>query len=291
MKCWLFIACVACVLVTSCVARHQPEPSQVTANPSAPAERGASSRKATPAAVLEQRRPSGPRLKLLDLQAEYLKEEGVNHRGPKFEKLVNSIRYHLFVGQGPPITELEILELLGPPDYGVSDGRGAELAYKSGGGYLNIIEIGPDGVLWHVFSHWTTAQDLAALPRWHPFLENYIPPPGSGYLGIALAPQTLHPGDVTSVLVGGIAPNGPASHSGIRAGDRITAIDDKPIPLDGIRGFMEQVAALPPGKIITLKVSRPGKDNKHDSIENVKVTVGSRPPAPVPDSQPAIPDK
>lgn len=73
------------------------------------------------------KRLTGLRWVLLGLQQKYLAEEGINHRAKRFEKLVNAVG--VIYTQEPPLSEIEMLDLLGAPDYGVFDEEGGEYAY------------------------------------------------------------------------------------------------------------------------------------------------------------------
>jgi serine protease DegQ len=96
-----------------------------------------------------------------------------------------------------------------------------------------------------------------------------------GWVGVAV--QELTPelaesfrlGDVQGVLISEVVHGSPADQAGIRAGDILTAIDNK--PLADSSAMLEAIANTPPGKVIALKLLR-------DQREVIaQVTVGKRP--------------
>jgi len=96
-----------------------------------------------------------------------------------------------------------------------------------------------------------------------------------GWLGIEarpLSPQQIEAagiGNVNGMMISAIYSNGPAHKAGLLPGDVITHINQKPVS-DG-RLSMLQVAQIPPGEDITIKVMRSGTP-----IE-LKATMGTRP--------------
>lgn len=65
--------------------------------------------------------------------------------------------------------------------------------------------------------------------------------------GFGLKPQT-------GVIITGVLRNSPASNAGIRPGDVVTAVGDKPV--SKVSELLSAVAALPPGQVSTLSVTR-----------------------------------
>lgn len=77
-------------------------------------------------------RPTPQWQRLLELQQEYLGKEGATRRGRAFSDLAMAVN----MMRGPSsasheaITELQVLALLGPPDFGYSVSTGAEMIYS-----------------------------------------------------------------------------------------------------------------------------------------------------------------
>ncbi len=96
-----------------------------------------------------------------------------------------------------------------------------------------------------------------------------------GWIGVAV--QELTPGLAESfklgkaqgVLISEVVRGSPASQSGIRAGDILVAIDDK--PLADSSTMLDTISAIPPGKVVVLKLLR----NEHEVV--VQIKVGKRP--------------
>ena len=93
-----------------------------------------------------------------------------------------------------------------------------------------------------------------------------------GYLGVEtqnLTPELakefkLH--SATGVLVGGVAPNGPAEKAGLEVGDIITRFDGKDV--HEARQLMLSVAEIKPGRTVPVEVLRDG------SAKPLRVTIG-----------------
>jgi S1-C subfamily serine protease len=113
-----------------------------------------------------------------------------------------------------------------------------------------------------------------------------------GYLGLTLGPGEAAPGDAFSgLIVTGIAPSSPAAEAGFRVGDRIVALDGRPV--SELEGLARAVEAAPVGQEFRIAVERGGK--------RVELAVRSRPrpeafgavPAPgiLPGSGPRLPDR
>jgi hypothetical protein len=220
-------------------------------------------------------RPVGVRLELLDLQREYLEKEGVKNRGPNFTELMNAIRGMCFVKREPPLTELEVLELLGPPDYGISDNRGASFIYICGNAYF--VDIAPEGFVQRVVSTPASAANLRGAPRWRPFHRQIGLSPGSSYLGVQIAAQRDRSAEPAGLLVEGITPGSPASRTGLKPGDVIVAFDDRPLESDAAVAFLRHIASLPPGQVVTVRVYTVSAKGR-GSTESIKMSVGSWPP-------------
>jgi serine protease Do len=87
-----------------------------------------------------------------------------------------------------------------------------------------------------------------------------------GWLGVSV--QDI-PAGSNGVAIAGIDRSGPASHSGLRTGDIVTALNGERV--DTARSLIRAVAAVPPGNTVRLTVRRQGQ-----SIE-VPIQVGRRP--------------
>ncbi len=96
-----------------------------------------------------------------------------------------------------------------------------------------------------------------------------------GWIGVAV--QELTPelaesfrlGDVQGVLISEVMRGGPADQAGIRAGDILTAVDNR--QLTDSSSMLESIASLPPGKVAVLRLLR----NQQEVVLQVKV--GKRP--------------
>ena len=96
-----------------------------------------------------------------------------------------------------------------------------------------------------------------------------------GWIGVAV--QELTPelaesfklGNVQGVLISEVMRGSPADKAGIKAGDILTTVDNKPL-IDS-NAMLETISSLPPGKIAVLKLLR----NQREVV--VQVKVGKRP--------------
>ena len=96
-----------------------------------------------------------------------------------------------------------------------------------------------------------------------------------GWIGVAV--QELTPelaesfklGNVQGVLISEVVKGSPADQAGIRAGDILTTVDNK--PLTDSNAMLETISSLPPGKVAVLKLLR----NQSEVV--VQVKVGKRP--------------
>lgn len=83
-----------------------------------------------------------------------------------------------------------------------------------------------------------------------------------GWIGIQIqevTPELAKAFDLPQkgALITGLSRNGPAAKAGLRPGDLLVAIDDKPI--NNAHGVLESVAALPPGQLAKATIMRNGK--------------------------------
>ncbi len=96
-----------------------------------------------------------------------------------------------------------------------------------------------------------------------------------GWIGVEVQELTIElaesfkMGSTEGTLIAGVLRNGPADRAGIKPGDILTGVDDKPVTDSS--SMLNLVAALAPGKSARLQVTRDGK-----KIE-LQVTVGKRP--------------
>jgi len=96
-----------------------------------------------------------------------------------------------------------------------------------------------------------------------------------GWIGVQIQPVTADIADslglkeAKGALVADPQPDSPAAKAGIKSGDAILAVDGKPV--DGPRELARTIAAMAPGKTVTLTVFRGGKE------EPVAVTLGTLP--------------
>lgn len=96
-----------------------------------------------------------------------------------------------------------------------------------------------------------------------------------GWIGVAV--QEITPelaesfklGNVQGVLISEVVRGGPADQAKVRAGDILTMVNNK--PLTDSNAMLDTIAALPPGKVVVLKLLR----NQAEIV--VQVKVGRRP--------------
>lgn len=88
-----------------------------------------------------------------------------------------------------------------------------------------------------------------------------------GYIGVE--PRDTPEG--TGSLIAGVLRNGPADQAGIRPGDIVVAVNDKPVR--NVTEFMQLVAAIAPGSKAVFRLSRSGQST------DVSVQVAERPAA------------
>ena len=96
-----------------------------------------------------------------------------------------------------------------------------------------------------------------------------------GWIGVAvqdLTPELLESfklGDVQGVLIAEVVRGSPADKSGVKPGDILLSIADKPLTDSTI--MLETISSLPPGKVTSLKLLR------NQAEVEVQVRVGKRP--------------
>lgn len=96
-----------------------------------------------------------------------------------------------------------------------------------------------------------------------------------GWLGVSMQDMTeelaesFNLDNPSGALIASILKDGPADKAGIKPGDILIAIEDK--PLKNSSEMLNYVAALPPGKVVTVTVIR----NKQE--KSFPVQVGVRP--------------
>jgi membrane-associated protease RseP (regulator of RpoE activity) len=224
---------------------------------------------------------------LLGSQQEYLTAEGPSRRGKLFEKLISGLDQ--VRRKEPPMTEIEVLAWLGPPDYGDSDERGAQYDYVFHAGsddsYASLI-FDANGLLDRV--GWNTATQLHS-EELRPFKVVHLADfavkkhevLGAGYLGLQVdgvyweQDGHMYIGSY-GVKVTSVAGDSPASRAGIQVGDRIIRINGARFEN---REFVEHVSQLQPGQVISLMIERKPIGTAKAEKEKIDVTVGSRPPS------------
>ena len=96
-----------------------------------------------------------------------------------------------------------------------------------------------------------------------------------GWIGVAV--QELTPelaesfklGDLQGVLISEVVRGSPADKAGVKAGDILTSVGNK--PMTDSSAMLETISSLPPGKIVLLKLTR----NQREVV--VQVKIGKRP--------------
>ena len=110
-----------------------------------------------------------------------------------------------------------------------------------------------------------------------------------GFVGIGMLLHAFFDknGEVNfAIRVSEVRPDTPALRAGLRVGDIITGIDNTKLDdKDATQRFMDIVAAMPPGREVTLKYRRDDKDLE------VKLTLMARPDLPEDDNPKADPEK
>ncbi len=90
-----------------------------------------------------------------------------------------------------------------------------------------------------------------------------------GWLGVAIADVTGADGAPAMVSVTSVERGGPAARAGLRPGDRLLAVNDRPVHDTG--ALIRAIAAVPPGQIARLTLRRGA------ATLTIPVTVGRRP--------------
>lgn len=217
---------------------------------------------------------------LCGLQHEYLLKEGAAHRGASFAKLVNGLRRVMKFE--PPLTEVEVLEVLGWPDYEKLDRHGGAYAYvysdrhpedvvarvqSDADGTVILVDIvardAADLHLFHQYKPWPEGK--------YPGLDKYIPKPGSGFLGV----QT-DDGRGAGITINTVLPDSPAAAEGLQVGDVILRLGN--VAVGNEIDFIWQVADVPPGQSVVMRVRRAYGGSESREFD-LPITVGSRPAA------------
>ncbi len=182
------------------------------------------------------------------------------------------------------MTELEILSLLGEPDYADEDQRGASFIYLydrfgKKDWYVDIT-ITPEGFLSRMGWNATETLDLKQLqPRQFDRLQKHPrptpPAPNSGYLGVALEEVNWVQDGYEyvgshGVPVGEVVPDSPAARAGLEPGDVIEEIDGARAQP---RTFSDEISKLPPGRRISLTVLRGGAGRHPIQRQTIEVTL------------------
>jgi len=91
-----------------------------------------------------------------------------------------------------------------------------------------------------------------------------------GWLGLVVQEEGPAAGEKGAV-VQSVFKASPAAHAGLAAGDRVTAVNGRPV--EGYLRFMRRVAILAPGTVVRLTVQRGGGGRPQE----LAVTLGERP--------------
>jgi hypothetical protein len=293
------IVCSSVVALLVCASCAQP-----TKAPAPP--RDISSAKQTAPATASATQPSDIVLRpsdewpwILQLQQEYLAKEGSAHRGPAFDRFASAVNSLMvppleigFSGIGrklnQTISELEVLALFGPPDYGASNQSGSYMVYRYRREELNedwaaIISTDSRGLVdrfaWNALSavhvERMTPFHLMPQPATRPTRR---PRPADAYLGLSWTPVVWTEGGhlyhgTLGVQVRAVVPGSPAERAGLRSGDVIEAVDEEET---NIENFTDQIRRHRSGQSVTLTVLPVGKMSWRDR-KSITVTLGSRP--------------
>lgn len=203
------------------------------------------------------RRLTDLRWVLLGLQQQFLAKEGIGHRGPAFGKLVSAV--DAVRRDEPPVTEVEALDLLGPPDYADFDWRGGEYVYtyadENAVDHVAFVMVGAGGAVDTVGFNVKSGIDLHGLTPYRAYpaelfrgLRPVSRPSVKAYLGIGVRKLKSVPG----IIVAEVVPGSPASNADIRPGDIILRLNDKSVEDDDAPGFFARTALFEPGQVVSL---------------------------------------
>jgi hypothetical protein len=289
-------AIASCLLLLSgCSTSHPTGPEKIAVQAAATQQ----DREASPTFVL---RLTHDWHRILSDQWAYLANEGPTHRGPLFADLAISLYPSIREGnvtrppkegeQNPnPISELEVLMLLGQPDKYYSDERGVEMFYRykspkptirfgarESEDWAAVFYVNANGILTSI--GFNEASILMPPGPGHAAATTQPATPsdgaGNGFLGVALVPETWEKGgqvyEGTFPKIGQVLTGSPADRAGLHVGDVITELNSVFVGLD----LAHVVRQYRPGEAVTLTVHPSGKTSPTDFRE-VRVTVGHRP--------------
>jgi len=264
-------ACMLASILVSCRHARQPPSTADAVGPNlrrAGRETGAGAR----APGDGENRLSAMRWVLLGIQSQYLAEEGITHRGQRFGDLVSAVA--ATGTKERAVSEVELLELLGVPDFGDFDQRGAHYVYlfrPSGENQRTAsIDVGVRGFVRRVGWNVASAVDLSKLRPFRAWPAERWPPGhaakpgiGTGYLGVEIRRPAVR-GHASGIVIEFVVPGSPASLADLRAGDRIQKIDGKSVQDDTPAIFVARIAGLHPGDKISLAISRSAPLNTYE---------------------------
>jgi hypothetical protein len=113
----------------------------------------------------------------MGLQDKYTTEEGTACRGRKFGSLVEALV--VVQTDEPPLTERELLELLGPPDFANFTRHGTGYVYlfadKAPKDHAALIGVDEKGIVDHIGFNIASAVDLRQFKSYKPWPEGKFP--------------------------------------------------------------------------------------------------------------------
>ena len=231
----------------------------------------------------------------------YVTREGPSKRGWAFERLLVALGPQIPTENGSrpveagevnpnPVTELEILMLVGSPDYYYSAPTGASMWYRYKEEDFNlpffpkpaeqaciaVLVIDGRGVLVDVAYNKASVFEPIPIAPYHVKAEPVAANEGDGFLGVALDSETwTADGQIyrgTSLVVAQVASGSPAELAGIHVGDVLDEFNGAPVPSN----FACVVRRLHAGDKIVLTVHKLGEDSP-SSVRKLSVTIGRRP--------------